>query len=188
MKKLKKLGITKIIILICLLLQVLQTYCPEIAVFQCFVPMLAGSLKMLPFFFEGLLVHMFSHAGWGHLLGNMSIGIPCMIYLEHKLGGRQLLQAYLILGVVAALVQAVMPFSGLAIIGSSGAIFGLFGLSCVLLGRGRGMAPLALSMLALGLIPQLMALNLGPLGNSVAHGAHIGGLVGGMCLGMLLKD
>lgn len=172
---------------LCLALQVAQNYYPNLQPFQDFTPSFIENLKTIPLFLIGLIVHMFSHGSWGHLLGNMFLGIPCMMYLENKIGSKKLLNAYVICGVVSALVQAVLPFSGSGLIGSSGAIFGLFALCCAL---GKNSIPnrvCRLSLLALALIPQMVALNLGPLLRGVAYGAHIGGMVAGLVIAICLK-
>jgi uncharacterized protein len=166
------------ILILCVALQVLQMLMPGIEQGQVFVPSLLFSLSTLPQFITGLILHMFSHAGWGHLAGNMFLGIPCMLYLEPKIGSRSLLANFMLLGAVAALAQSLMPFGGSGMIGSSGAVFGLYGMVC-------GMFPnrkYGILMMLLALLPQLAALNLGPLGGSVANGAHLGGLVLGLML------
>jgi len=170
----------------CVALQVLQGLCPAIIALQVFSPAAILRLQTIPIFLIGLLLHMFSHAGWAHLCGNMFRGLPCMLYLEARIGSKRLLDSYVLCGVMAACVQALMPFGGDGLIGASGAIFGLFGLCCGLWGRGATQALIAAIMLALALIPQMQYLNLGMLATGVAFGAHIGGMVTGLLIAIFL--
>lgn len=172
------------ILSICLVLQILQFYHPSFINYQTFVPAYILHLKTLPLFLVGLIVHMFSHGGWAHLRSNMFVGIPCMMLMERTIGNKRMLDSYVLCGVVAALTQMLMPFSGDTLIGASGAIFGLLGMCCVLLGRTATQNGLLYALLALRIVPQLANLNMGPFGGGIAYAAHIGGLMAGVLIGL----
>jgi len=75
-----------------------------------------------------LLVSMFLHGGWLHLLGNMLFLFVFGRSIEDRFGHFPFLLLYLISGVAAALVQIVVsPGSRVPTIGASGAIAGVLG-------------------------------------------------------------
>lgn len=178
-----KYKVTLSIVATCLVLQALQTRYPGMVEYQAIIPELITGLRKIPLLCLQVVAHMFSHGSWDHLLGNMSVGIPLLAYLEHKVGGKETLRLYLITGVIAAFTQFAMPMGGGGLIGSSGSIFGLFGAACMLFGDTPVKQLIAAMVLALRLLPQIMVLSLGPLmPDGVAHAAHIGGCVAGMAL------
>lgn len=130
-----------------------------------------------------LVTHMFSHGGWGHLLGNMTVGIPAMACVEHKLGSLRMVRLYLVSGAVGALMHSLIVPVGL--IGASGAIFGCVAASCLLLGKGRASTALGMALLALILIPQIAQMSSI---DGIAHAAHIGGALAGiLCVAIGFK-
>lgn len=177
------------IVAVCVVLQVLQSLHPGLEQFQVFRLSYAEHLTTLPLFFITLISYMFSHAGRDHLLGNMFVGIPTMAYVEKRLGSRKMLKLFFISGLVAAVTHACMPMGVEGLIGASGAIFGILAASCVLFANGRASRVLGMAMLAMVLVPQLMALSMGPLGDNVAFAAHLGGALAGILYVLLhLKD
>jgi membrane associated rhomboid family serine protease len=171
------------IIALCLGLQIIQSYWPGFLHYQCFIAAAATSIHTLPVFFIGLIVHMFSHGNWPHLIGNMLFGIPCMIFVEKKYGSKVMLEAFVLTGVVGALVQSVMPIGGEELVGASGSISGLLALSCMSFGVTRLERVFGFVVLGLFMVPNLMSLAMGPFsGSGVAHAAHIGGMVCGMMI------
>lgn len=170
------------IFLLCLMLQVLQSFFPQIADYQAFVLNRLYHLNTLPLGILGLITHMFSHAGWGHLIGNFTLGLPCMMYLEDKIGHNKLLEVYVISGLVACLAQMSMPFSGGGLIGASGAIFGCFGAACMALPKEKPFNLMGSVILAMLMLPELQELNLGFLAGNIAHAAHIAGGIAGIVM------
>jgi len=170
--------VTLRIALICLALQVIQSYRPEIMPLQIFYfPYLFHKSTLMLFLFT-LFSHMFSHGNWPHILGNLEAGIPAMCYLEYKLGGPKMLKLYLISGVIAALTQGVLVPGG-ALIGASGAIFGCLTASCLLLCKGRASTALGMALLTIVLLPQLASMG----GfDGIAHAAHVGGGITGLLI------
>lgn len=147
-----------------------------------FVPGLLGSRPWTT------VTYMFLHAGVWHLLFNMVVLFFFGPRLEVRLGGRGFLGLYFASGLSGALLSWAFLFAGLtdprvAIVGASGAVFGL------LLGFARywprerlllwGIVPVEARWLVVG--ATLLALFGGFTGfqSGVAHFAHLGGFVGG---------
>lgn len=169
------------IITLCLVLQIVQNYFPGLENYQACIPSFLKHIPTIPLFLIGLMVHMFSHANWPHLLGNMSIGIPCFMYLENLVGSDTMLESFVLCGIGSALTFMCMPFAGEGLIGASGAIFGCLAMCCALTKH----SVLGFTVLGLFMIPQLMALNLGPFAGNVAYAGHVGGMVTGLLLAIL---
>jgi len=146
-----------------------------------------------------LLTAMFMHAGLPHLAGNM---LFLWIYgdnVEHRLGRRGFLLAYLSTGALSMLAYAVLAHgSGAPLIGASGAISGVLGLYALMFPGNRVRLLIFLfpilvrtvmvpAWIVLGLyllLDNVVPLLLGAAGN-VAYGAHVGGFVAGVALGAL---
>jgi membrane associated rhomboid family serine protease len=158
------------IFLVCLLLQIIQSLFPHFINFQALQLSDLIQLHTIPRFLMAILMHMFSHAGWNHMWSNFSIGLPCMLYMEHKLGSK-MLSFYVIMGLGALGIALLMPIPMDSLIGSSGAIFGCLAASCLAYPNRK----LGMLVLFLWLVPELMALSISLLGGNVSHSAHLGG-------------
>jgi membrane associated rhomboid family serine protease len=142
------------------------------------------------------LSHMFLHAGWLHLLGNMLILFLAGPFIEDRWGRPLYLGFYLVSGVVAASFHILsMPDSAMPMIGASGAIAGVMGAFLIrygtttikffylfLLIRGTFRAPAWLmipiwfvSQVWMGLLTSELDIQAG-----VAYWAHIGGFATGV--------
>jgi membrane associated rhomboid family serine protease len=148
---------------------------------------------------QTLITHMFMHAGWLHLLGNMFIFYLCGPFLEDVWGRPLFITFYLAAGVVAALAfVAHYPHSSSPLVGASGAVAGCMGAFLVrywnthirfiywfgFVFRGTFSAP-AWVMLPLWLAREFLfanAMDVGgaPGGGHVAHWAHVWGFVFGL--------
>ncbi len=140
-----------------------------------------------------LFTSMFLHGGLGHLAGNM---LFLWIYgdnVEHRLGGRRYLAAYLATGAAATLFHAMFsPNSGLPLVGASGAISGVLGFYFLWFPRNRVHLLLLFPFLVrltvsartlLGLyviVENLLPFVISGGAGGIAHGAHIGGFVAGL--------
>jgi membrane associated rhomboid family serine protease len=151
----------------------------------------------------GLITHMFLHAGWLHLLGNMLILYLAGPFVE-DVWGRPLYSAfYIVSGLAAALFHIAFNLdSGIPMIGASGAIAGVMGAFLVrykntklqffyMIGffwRGTFHAP-AMVMLPLWFGEQLFFALLmgGQAGSGVAYWAHVGGFVFGFLAALAMK-
>jgi len=145
-----------------------------------------------------LLLSMFLHGGWLHLLGNMLYLWVFGDDVEDRLGSLRFLVFYLLCGWLAALAQvAAAPASRLPLIGASGAIAGVLGAYLVLCPRARVtlLLPLGLAapvravlFLPLWLALQLLSAWLAPAASGgVAWWAHVGGFAAGLGLVFVLR-
>lgn len=141
-----------------------------------------------------LITHLFMHAGWLHLLGNMLILYLVGPYIEDVWGRRVYGAFYAAAGIFAALFFiALTPASSVPLVGASGAIAGVMGAFLIrfahtrikffyMIGifvRGTFDAP-AWLMLPLWLAEQLLlGLVTASTGGGVAYWAHVGGFVFG---------
>jgi len=146
-----------------------------------------------------LLMSMFLHGSWLHLLGNLLYLHIFGGNVEDRLGHLRYLCFYCLGGVIAVLVQTyIAPLSQTPMIGASGAIATVAGAYCVFCPTARvlTLVPLVFSFrlvqipaiwylllwLALQLLTGVFALTQE---NGVAWGAHVGGFVAGLVLGPL---
>jgi len=86
-----------------------------------------GSLRPIT-----LVTHMFMHAGWLHLLGNLFMLFLAGPSLEDRLGRPLFAAFYLTAGVFAGLFYAALtPDKLVPLVGASGAIAGVLGAFCI---------------------------------------------------------
>lgn len=145
-----------------------------------------------------LFTHMFMHGGLMHLIGNMLFLVLLGILLEPALGALRLLITYVIGGLCAAGVSLAVHWGGgNGMVGASGAIAGLMGLLALVYGMRRirffywafvyfdyVRAP-ALVLLPMWLGWEVVAFFIND-GSNVAYEAHIGGIVSGALMGLIL--
>jgi len=145
-----------------------------------------------------LFTHMFMHGGLMHLVGNMVFLVLLGILLEPALGALRLLTAYAIGGLGAAGVSLAVHWGeGSGMVGASGAIAGLMGMLALVYGMRRirffywafvyfdyVRAP-ALVLLPVWLGWEVTAFFVDE-GSNIAYDAHIGGIVSGALIGLLL--
>jgi membrane associated rhomboid family serine protease len=152
-----------------------------------------------------LLSHMFMHAGWMHLLGNLLILYLAGPFIEDVWGRGLYFGFYVLAGIAAAVAHmASTPESMVPMIGASGAIAGVMGAFLVrygssrieffymigLFARGTFWAP-AWLMLPLWFGEQLfMGLMVSGLGieGGVAYWAHAGGFLFGVAFAFALRS
>lgn len=152
-----------------------------------------------------LITHMFLHAGWLHLLGNLFILYLCAPFIEDVWGRPLFAGFYIVSGIVASLAF-VVAHADLTepLVGASGAIAGVMGAFAVryartrlqffyavgLMVRGTFWAP-AWFMLGLWFAQQIFFTMLaagatGP-GTKVAYLAHAGGFAFGIAVALVMK-
>jgi membrane associated rhomboid family serine protease len=86
------------------------------------------ALRPAYFHIENVVTHMFLHANWMHLLGNMLFLWVFGDNVEDILGHGKYFLFYILCGVAAALAQVLMdPASRIPMVGASGAIAGVMG-------------------------------------------------------------
>jgi len=138
-----------------------------------------------------LVTSLFLHGGWMHLLGNMLFLWIFGDNVEDSMGHPRYLVFYLLCGVLATLMHAVVaPTAQTPLIGASGAISGVLGAYLILHPRARllvlfmSIIPLRLpAWIVLGSWIGLQFLNLNSsAGSDVAWWAHVGGFIAGAIL------
>lgn len=139
---------------------------------------------------------MFLHGGWMHLAGNMLFLYIFGNNVEVRLGSLSYLLVYLASGIVATLFFALfVPGSQIPLVGASGAISGVLGCYFLWFPRNRVKTFIFLFpiLITTVLLPARLVLGIylivdnllpfiinGGAGAGVAHGAHIGGFLGGL--------
>ncbi len=148
-----------------------------------------------------LISSIFLHASWLHLAGNMLYLWLFGRGVEAALGPVRYLILFLVCGVAAGLIQALIdPASRIPMVGASGAIAGVLGSYFVLFPRARITLLIwvffivriigvpAVYLLALWLLFQIVSAALVPGGTpGVAFGAHVGGFAVGAALMALFR-
>ena len=143
--------------------------------------------------YVAVLVSMFLHGGWLHLLGNMLFLWIFGNNIEDKLGPVRFLVFYLVAGLVATGAQVLFDaHSVVPLVGASGAIAGVMGAYLIWFPS----APiLTLVFIVLVEIPAsvwlviwfVMQFFTSPT-SGVAYMAHIGGFVFGLIIALSLRD
>ncbi len=131
-----------------------------------------------------LLTSTFLHGGLMHLVANMYGLLFVGIFLEPLLGKTKYLTAYLLTGILAS-CASLWWYDATVSVGASGAIFGLYGLFLALLltkifPPDFGKAFLTSTLIFIG-YNLLMGLTGG-----IDNAAHIGGLLSGFVVGLIL--
>ncbi|MFJ4800094.1 MULTISPECIES: rhomboid family intramembrane serine protease [Streptomyces] len=144
---------------------------------QAYTPLIPGVQGIAQGQYYRLLTSMFLHAGFTHLLFNMLslwwIGGP----LEAALGRARYLALYAVSGLAGSALTYLLAAPNAPSLGASGAIFGLFGATGVLMRRlNYDMRPL-FALLVINLIITFTP------GFNIAWQAHVGGLVAGVVTG-----
>ena len=132
-----------------------------------------------------LLTSTFLHGGLMHILANMYGLLFVGIFLEPILGRAKYVFVYLITGILAS-IASIWWYDATVSVGASGAIFGLYGffLACLLLkvfppDFGKMLLTSTLVFVGFNL---LMGLTGG-----IDNAAHIGGLLSGFILGLIMS-
>lgn len=154
---------------------------------------------------SALVTSMFLHGGWLHLIGNMWFLWVFGSHIEDAIGSAKYAILYLVCGVAAAIVQAlVMAGSPIPTIGASGAIAGIMGAFLLLYPRVRILTLLFLFVFIMTIdVPAALMLiywfaiqllsgvaSFASISNAggVAWFAHVGGFVCGILLVRLFYD
>jgi membrane associated rhomboid family serine protease len=151
-----------------------------------------------------LFTSMFMHGGWLHLAGNMLFLWIFGNNVEHRFGTKRFLAFYLGSGLAAGLAHALIdPTSEVPMLGASGAIAGVLGAYLVLFPKNTVRVLVifwifsipAFVVIGLWIASQLIG-GAGMLADMVNHqlpaegisyGAHVGGIVAGIILGLLFR-
>ncbi|MGQ0457298.1 MAG: rhomboid family intramembrane serine protease [Hyphomicrobium sp.] len=143
-----------------------------------------------------LLTYMFLHGDWMHLISNMLFLWVFGDNVEDAMGHARFLAFYLLCGVAAGLAHAaMMPESGDALIGASGAVSGVIAAYLMLHPRvsvwvlAFKFIPLRITaawVLGFWIVLQVVML-VGADAGPTAWWAHVGGLIAGAALAPLLR-
>lgn len=136
-----------------------------------------------------LITHMFVHADIPHLLVNMIVLFFFGTELERRVGESKFLQIFIISGLVAAVGQmAVVPTGYM--MGASGALFGVMGCLAVIAPEIKVMIYFVIPLSIRAAVVLFAVLDFTMMGSadSIAHMAHITGLLVGLAYGGMLKD
>ena len=133
---------------------------------------------------------MFMHGGWMHLIGNMVFLWIFGDNIEDSMGHKKFLFFYLICGLLAALLQALInPSSPVPMIGASGAIAGILGAYLILHPKANiNVLFWIIIFITVIKVPAFIVLSVWIIsqffGSSggVAYFAHIGGFIAGALL------
>ena len=154
---------------------------------------------------RSILVSMFLHGGWAHLLGNMLYLWIFGDNVEDRLGHLKFLVFYLGCGWVATLAHGwTNPESMIPAIGASGAIAGVLGAYLVMFPHARVLTLIPMGfVLRLAELPAIIVLGLWFVlqpfsgvaslgvrtaeGGGVAWWAHIGGFAAGLLVGLAAR-
>lgn len=134
-----------------------------------------------------IITHMFVHANFDHLFWNMLFLFFFGVELERRVGERRFLAIYMLSGLAAALGQ--MLVSTGTLIGASGALYGVLGCLAII-------AP-EIRILLFFIIPlriqyavvlfAIMDFTMAGSGDSIAHAAHLTGLLVGIAFGYMIR-
>ena len=138
-----------------------------------------------------LLTSMFMHGGFLHMLVNSIVLLSFGPALELRIGRRQFLYVFLGSGILAAAAQLLVIPPDVVILGASGAILGVMGALTALAPRTPVLLffiipmPLWVATAGFGVLSALLALT--GYGGSIAHTAHLTGIIVGLAYGYRIR-
>jgi rhomboid protease GluP len=132
-----------------------------------------------------LVTSMFVHGGIVHLIFNLYGLVMGAMFLESMLGPVRYAIIYFVSGIVAS-VASIVWYPYVASVGASGAIFGLFGANIALAFTDHLSKELRSSLLRM--FGPYIVINLlwGLFSQGIDNAAHIGGLVSGFLIGLII--
>ncbi len=132
-----------------------------------------------------LLSSMFLHGGLMHVLVNMYALMVVGVMLEPMLGKNRYLISYLAAGITGSIVST-LTHKATVSVGASGAIFGLYGIFLALMLTNVFPKKVKGSFLSAVVLMIVMTFING-LGGGVDNSAHVGGLLAGVIIGLVLS-
>jgi len=139
-----------------------------------------------------LITSMFMHGGVLHMFVNLIVLLSFGPALEMRVGRRRFLLVYFGSGILAAAVQLLVIHPDVVVLGASGAILGVMGTLTMLAPRLPVLLfffipmPLWVATAGFGVISAIFALT--GYGGSVAHLAHLTGIVVGVIYGYKIRE
>ncbi|MFH1101979.1 MAG: rhomboid family intramembrane serine protease [Methanobacteriota archaeon] len=146
-----------------------------------------------------LFTSMFVHAGFLHIIGNMLVFFFMGVAFEQRIGWKKFLLIYLVTGVCGALTHSLLNLSSpnnlIALVGASGAIFGILGAFAAAYPWDEVVMPIPIGIMIITKTKVLYAAIIFAametlivflsVSDGTAHFAHFGGLISGVVLAML---
>ena len=136
-----------------------------------------------------LVTHMFVHANFDHLFWNMLFLFFFGVELERRVGETRFLEIYMLSGLAAAFGQ--MLVSTGTLLGASGALYGVLGCLAIIAPQIRILLffiiPLRIQY-AVVLFAFMDFLGMMGTGDSIAHAAHLTGLLVGLAFGYMMRN
>lgn len=150
--------------------------------------LLSWGANYRPLVLEGeywrLLTSVFLHGGLQHLIVNMLALLFIGLFLEPVLGAWRFILSYLLTGLAGSLVS-IWWHPDTVSVGASGAILGMYGVAIALLVT--DLLPVKLKRTSLLCFVAYVSYGLlGGLAANIDNAAHLGGLLSGICIGLLL--
>lgn len=135
---------------------------------------------------ENLLTYMFLHGSWMHFLVNSIALLGAGLVVERDIGSERYSLVYLLSGVVAGAVYSFLHrSSGVAVVGASGAIFGVIALLFLLMPFKITFTLIVpLPSVIVGILLSAIEFSAAWIATNdfVAHDAHLAGFIfGGIC-------
>lgn len=144
-----------------------------------------------------LFTSMFIHGGFAHIFGNMLVLFFVGSAFEERVGAKKILLFFVVTGVCGAITHSLLNLGSVApLIGASGAIFGIMGAFAYAYPRDEVIMPIGIGIMFLTRIKVIYAVIFFALletfvvwldvPDGTAHFAHLGGLVSGVILAVLI--
>ncbi|MCA9772304.1 MAG: rhomboid family intramembrane serine protease, partial [Myxococcales bacterium] len=166
--------------------------------------LIPGAVVRHPAELYKLFTHIFFHADWFHLLGNLYFFYTFGDNVEHIYGHRRFVALFLIAGVLGGLAQVLLTHAtATPVIGASGAIAGVMGAYVILFPRARILmlipifvyplfvevpAPaLIFGWFGLQLYEGTASLSMHDHAATIAWWAHVGGFAVGALVALLMR-
>lgn len=156
------------------------------------------SPRGIPYLYT-LLTSMFVHGDFLHLFGNLIVLFFVGMAFERKVGGKKFLLVYILTGICGALAFSMIHLgSKIFLVGASGAIFGILGAFAAAYPMEEVLMPIPIGIMIITRVKVIIAVIFFAIFETLlffvspyiedhtAHLAHIGGLVSGIIISMLL--
>ncbi len=145
-----------------------------------------------------IITSMFLHAGILHIIGNMIVLFLIGIPFEYRVGMKIFALVYFMGGIVGNLFYSVAKWGNSFLIGASGAIFSILGAFAVKYPRDEIILPFIVTFVRMKVVTAAILLSLFQIffisaeelflfEGHIAYFAHLGGLVGGVLIAILLS-
>lgn len=155
----------------------------EIYYYFGFVPgHYTGAAQGTPLAFFAPLTYLFIHGGWMHLAFNTVMMLAMGMFTETTFGAKRMAIFFVVSGLSGAVLYLLLnPYSTAPVIGASGGISGLFGITFITLYQMGRLGPAG----RYGIWPLVafwifLITGIGLVSGDIAWQAHLGGFLGGL--------